>query len=214
MPSATEIAATNFVWSDDLTPQMHTDESGETSQAPVAPLIFHHPDPVPATIMSSSRPDPVGGPDALQDTTSSVSLSDPLQGDKQQDTVTPCTASDISEIPSAVNSIQLIPTISPAIVVSDSPSVPNLLPALSGGVTTAEHSSFVECAPIQPDHISHALRSPSSFLTTASSHDIPDLNPRIPMTVLHSDQMGSPAKDIVAATLQPEDKAEHDLDKL
>ncbi|KAH9999020.1 hypothetical protein BJV77DRAFT_978508, partial [Russula vinacea] len=182
---------------------MHTNESVETSQAAMAPLIFEHPDPVPAGIMSSTRPDPVGDPDALQDTTSSASLSHPLQGNKQQNTVAPCGAPNISEIPSAVNTIRPIPVISPDIVVSDSPSAPNLLPALSRGVTTAEPPSFVECAPIQPDHISYALRSPSSFLTTTSSHDIYDLNPRIPMTALHSDQMGPPAKDIVAATLQP-----------
>ena len=214
-PLAAGISATKSVPSDDPTLQIHPSESGETSQALVSPLIFQHPDLVLATIMSSTRPDPVGDPDALQDSTSSASLSHTLQGNMQQDTVTPCTAPDIGEIPSTVDPIpRSTPTASPTIGVSDSPSLPNLLPARSSGMTTTDPPSFVEPAPIQPDHISHAFRSPSSFLTTASSHDIHDPNPRIPMTVLYSDQMGPPAKDIVATSLQAEDQAKHDLDKL
>ena len=211
-PPAAEIAATKFVWSDALAPRMHTNESGETSQAPVAPLISQHPDSFPATIMSSTRPDPVGDPDALRDTTSTATLSYPPQGNKQQDTVTPCTPTDISEIPSAVDPIPRSIPASPAIVFSDS-LPPNLLLACSSGMTTAELPSFAESAPIQPD-IPNAFRSPSSCPTTANSYENHDLNPPIPMTLLYSDQMAQSAHDIVAATLRLEDQAYHDLDKL
>jgi hypothetical protein len=211
-PSAAEIATTNLVWSDDPTPEIHTSESRETSQAPVSPsLIFQDPEPVSAVITPSTRPDPGSDPNALQDTASSASLSHPLQGNKQQDTVA---APD--EIQSTVDPIpRSIPTAFPAIVVSDSSSSPNLLPTLSSGVTTAEPHSFVGPAPIPLDHVPHVLRPLSSSQTTASSHDTHDLNLPIPMTILlHSDQTARPAHDIVAATLQPEDQAQHDLDKL
>jgi hypothetical protein len=216
-PSArAEIAAANFVQSNDPSPQMKTSESGDISQAPVAPsLIFQHPDPVLAVIMPSTGPDPVGDTDAMQDTSSSVTLSHPLQGTEQEDTVAPCAAPDISDIPSTVYpNPRSIPIASPAIVVSDSPLSPNLFPALSSGVTTAEPPSFVESAPLQPDHNPHALRSPSSSLT-ASSLDTHNLNLPIPMTILlHSDQTAPPVHDIVAATLQPGDQIQHDLDNL
>jgi hypothetical protein len=83
-PSVAAIAPTNFVRSDDLMPEIidseiHTNESGETTRAPAAPLIFQHSDPVPATITPPTGPDPAGDPDALQDTTSSATLSHPLQ---------------------------------------------------------------------------------------------------------------------------------------
>jgi hypothetical protein len=209
--SAAEIATTNFVWSDDLMPQLHTNESGGTSQAPVSPsLISQHPDPVPDVITPSTGPDLGGDPNIVQDTTSSATLSHPVQGNKQQDTVAPCATPD-----SAVDPIRSIPADSPAIVVSDSPSSPILLPALSMDMTTAVPPLIAESALIPPDHVPHVLRSPSSSLTTASSHDTHDPNPPIPITVLlHSDQMAPPADDIVAANLQPEGQAHHDLDKL
>ena len=214
--SAAEIAVTNFVRSDDLTPQLHTNESGETSQAPVAPpsLTIQHPDPVPAVFSPSAGPDPSGDLNALQDTTSSAFLSHPQQDDKQQDTAMPCDTPDNREIPSTAEPIpRSIPT-SPAIVVSDSLSSPSLLPARSSGMATAEPPLFSESAPIQPDHIPTALRSSSSSPTTPSSHDTHDPNPPIPMTVLHSDQTVPPAHDIVATNLRPEYQTQHDPDNL
>jgi hypothetical protein len=195
-----EIAATNCVQSDDSTPQLHSSEMEDISQAPVPSSLFQLSDRVPATISPSTGPDPGHGPDALQGTTLSAVLSHPLQGNKQ-DTVAPCAASDIREIPSMVNPVfRTIPTVAPD-------SSPILPPDLSSGLTIAEAPSFVESAPIQRDHISHALRFPSSSLiTTANSHDTHDLNPPIPIitVLLHSDQM-APPHDIVAANLQPED---------
>jgi hypothetical protein len=226
-PPTAEIVATGFVCSDD-----------PTSQAPVAPLI-QHPDPVPATIIPSTGPDPSDDSDALQSTPSSAYLSQPLEGGKQQDTVVSRAAPDISDIPSTVNTIPLLFPPSPNIVVSDSQSSPTQLSAPSSGMTAAEPSSFVESAPLQPDHFPHALQFPSSSLTTASSHispqvasgsgvqvtssigtpsshhDTHDLNRAIPMTVLpHSDQLSPPAHDIIAVTLEPEDQAQHERDAL
>ena len=136
-PSApAEIAAANFVQSNDATPQIHSSESGDISQTPVAPpLIFQHPDLVSATITPSTGPDPAGDPDALQDTISSATLSHLLEGNKQHNTVAPCAAPDISELPSTVNP-QTLPTVSSTIVVSD--SSPILLPVRSSGITIAE----------------------------------------------------------------------------
>jgi hypothetical protein len=212
VPLAAGISATKFVLSDDPTLRIHPSESGETPQAPVEPLIFQHPDPVPATIMPSTGLDPGGDPDALQDTTSSATLSYSLQGNKHQDIVAPCAAPDIREIPSAFNPIPQSILTASTIVVPFSPSSPILLPALSRDLTTVEPPSFIESAPIQPDYVPHALRSPSSSLTTANSHDIHELNPSIPMTVL--DQTARPAHDIVRATLQPEDQIQHNLNRL
>jgi len=82
-------------------------------------------------------------------------------------------------------------------------------------MSTAEPPSLIESAPTRPDHVPHALRSPSSSLKAANSHGVHDLNPPIPMTVLlHLDEIPPPAPDVVAATLQPEDQAQHDLDQL
>jgi hypothetical protein len=101
-------------------------------------------------------------------------------------------------------------------------------------VTTAEPPSSIESASVQPDHISHASRFPSSSLTTTSSRispqvaaasdaqatsnvgtpssydDTHSLNRPIPMTVLpHSDQTAPLVRDSVAATLKLEDQAQH-----
>ena len=168
-------------------------------------------DPVPATIAPSTGLDPGDEPGALQDdTTLSAFLSHPLQVNKQQDTVAPCAAPDVREISPTVDSISwTIHTVSLTIVISDSSHV--LLPALSIDMTTAEPPLFAESAPMmQPDHTPHAPRPPSSSLTTASSHDTRDPTP--PMTILL--QIAPPAHGIVAANLQPEDQAQHDLDKL
>jgi hypothetical protein len=109
-------------------------------------------------------------------------------------------------------------------------------------MTAAEPSSVVESAQLQPDQIPHALRFPSSSLTTAgwpgshislqvasgsgaqltssigtpiSHDDAHDINPLIPMTVLpHSDQTARPVHDAVAARLEPEDQVQHELDML
>jgi hypothetical protein len=82
---AAGIAAPSFVCSEDPTPQIHTRESGEASQAPVEPLILLHPDPVLATVTPSTGLDPGDEPDALQRTTSpaspSFAESVPLQPD-------------------------------------------------------------------------------------------------------------------------------------
>jgi hypothetical protein len=212
-PSAAEITATDFGRSDD---PKHTNESVKTSQAPVAPsLNFRHPDPVPATTTPSTVADRGDNPDTLQDTIASAILSHPLEGDKQQDTVTP---SD-SENPSTIKPI-LRPI--PTSVVCD--SSPILLSAPSGSMTTAGS------APIQPDHTPHACRSSSSSPTTvshlapqvASAFDVQvtsnigmsnphddghDLNPPIPITVLpHLHQTALPAHDTITHTLPLEDR--------
>ena len=221
-PSAAEIAATH--------PPVHASESGETSEAFVAPLIFQHLDAVPATIALSTGLDPSDGSDALRDSPSSTTPIHPLGGNK---TVAPCGAPDISEFSSTVN---LIPpstrSVSPTVVVSECPSP---VPVHPSSMTSGEPPSFVKPAPIQPDHILDALRSLSSSLTTGSSHISPqstsafevqitlrigtpsqhdethDLNPPIPMTVLlHLAKTTSPTDDIVAPTLQLGD---YDLDK-
>ena len=209
--SAAENAVTKFVGSDGRMPQTHT---SDTSQAPVAPfLISQHSNPVRTTITitPSIGPDPGGEPDALQGTTPSATLSHPLQDNKQQDIVVPCAAPDISEILSTANPIPRPITTSSPIVVSDSRGSPTLLSTHSSDMTTAELPSSVESPSID---ISNAHRSPSSSLTTANCHDTHNLNPSISMTV--ADQKVPPAHNIVAATLQPEpeDRAQHDLDKL
>ena len=206
-PLATEIAAPESVRPAAPTPQIHTNQSGQTSQTPVAPLIFQHSDPVPATVTPPTGPGPGDDPDVLLDTTSSATLSHPLEGNKQQDTVSPCTAPDISKVSSTDNPTpQSIP-----VVVSDSPSSSILLPALSIGVTTAE-PPLSKPALIQPDQIARTFRFPPSSLTAANSYDTPD---PIPTTaLLHSDQTAVPAYDTVAATFQPDDKVQYDLDKL
>ena len=227
-PSAGEIAATKLVRSDDPTRQIHTSELGETSHAPVVPSLFQHLDPVPASIMPSTGPHPVDDPDALQDTNSSATASHPLGDNKQWDAVAPCAAPDTGVIPSTV-----IPTpwSIPTIVVSDSSSPLILPPALSTRTTTTEPPSFVESAPIQPDHTLHTLRSPSSSQTTASSHISPQvtsrvvtpnphddsrgLDPPIPMTrPPHLNQTAPPTHDITASTLPLKDQVQHDVDEL
>ncbi|KAF8479056.1 hypothetical protein DFH94DRAFT_38235 [Russula ochroleuca] len=214
-PSAAEIADTEFVGSGDRTTQTHT---SETSQALVAPLFSQHRNPVQPTFTPSTGPDPGDSPDALvQGTTSSATLSHPLQGNMQQATVAPCAAPDTGEIPSMVNPIPpTTPTVSAASpTIDDSPSSPTLLPAHFNGMTTAESPSFVESAPIQPDHIPNALRSPSSSLTTANSLDTHDLNPPISMTVLSLSDWTAPiAHNTSAAPLKLEDQAQHDLEQL
>jgi hypothetical protein len=218
-PSAAEIAATDSVWLGDRTPQTHTSESGESSLALATPLIFEHPDLVPATIAPSTGsscfvPYPRDNPDAiLQDTTSSAALSHPLEGNRRQykDAILSCATSDISEIPYTVYPIPWPITVSPNTVISDSQLSP---PALSSSMTTAVSPSSVEFPQIQ---IPPALRSSSSSLTTASSYispqvasaldarvasrigtpsphdDIHDLNPPIPMTLLpHLNQLAPP----------------------
>jgi hypothetical protein len=216
-PSAAEIAASESVRSATPPCQIHTNQSGETSQAHAAPpLIFQHFDPVPATITPSTGPGPGDDdPDALQGTTSSATLSHPLEGNKQQDTVTPCIAPDITKIQFINNPIpRSTPTASPTVAVSDSPSSPILLPAHYSDVTTAEPPLFVNPAPIHSDQIAHAFQSPPSPRTTASSHDTHDPNLPIPMTaLLNSGQTAPPAHDIAATTSQPDEKVQHGLDK-
>lgn len=211
--SDADMAAKDSVQSDDLTPQIYSSEPGDTSQAPMAlSPIFRHSDPVLAATPSSAGGDPGVDPDALQATISVAPLSRPLEGNKKQDIVTLCAASDISEILSTVNPIpQSNPTISPAIVVSGDSSSPILLLAPSSGMATAEPPSFLVSAPIEADCISRAFQSPSPFLTPASSRDTDDLNPPIPMAVLHSGQTASPVHDTVVAALQPGDQVQHEL---
>ena len=215
--SASEIAATNIVWSDDPAPRIHTWESGDSSQAPVTPLIFRDPDRVPATITRSSSLDRGDDSDA-PDTISSATQSNSLEGNKQKDTVALYAAPEISEIPSTVNLISpSFHTASPTLVVSESSSSPPIsLLALSGDMSPAKPSSFVEFVSIYPDHIPLALRSPSSSLTTASSRsdfdvqftfhigtpgshdDTQDLRSHIPMTLLLNLAQALPAHDIVS----------------
>jgi hypothetical protein len=212
-PLGAEIAASESVHPAASPPLIRTNQSEETSQAPAAlPLIFQHSDPIPATITPFTGPDPHDDLDALQDTTSSASLSHPLKGNKQQDTVSPCTAPDISKISSTDDPIpRSISNVSPTVVVSDSPSSSILLPALSSGVTTAE-PPLLNPATVQPNQIAHAFRSPPSSLTTPRSHYTPD---PIPMSaLLHSDQTAVPAHEIVATALQPDDPVQYDLDEL
>ena len=217
VPSASQIAAANIVWSDDPAPRIRTCESGDSSQAPVTPLIFRDPDRVPATITRSSSLDPGDDSDA-PDTISSATQSNSLEGNKQKDTVALYAAPEISEIPSTVNLISpSFHTASPTIVVSESSSSPPIsLLALSGDMSPAKPSSFVEFVSIYPDHIPLALRSPSSSLTTASSRsdfdvqftlhigtpgshdDTQDLRSHIPMTLLLNLAQALPAHDIVS----------------
>jgi hypothetical protein len=237
--SSVEIARTYFVLSDDPTTQTHTGESGETYQVPVTSLLFQHDVLVPTTTTPSTGPDPRNDPDAPQDTTSSATQSHPLEGNNQQVTVTLREAPDISENPSSVNPIlQSIPAVSPTIIVTEPPSSPIMLPALSSSMTAAGLPLFVESAPIEPDHFPHAPPQSSSIVTT-SSHissqvasafdtqvtseivtsnphdDSHDLDPPIPMTLLpHLNQTAVPAYDMVADTLPLEDQVQHDPDRL
>ena len=211
-----DMAARNFVRSDDPTSRIHTSESREAFLAPVSnSLIFHRSDPVLPTITPSTRHDPGDDPDAPHDATSTAPLCHPLEGTtKQRDIVAPCAAQDINEMLSTVNPIPQSNTIvSPAIVVSDDVSSPILLLAHSSIMATAESPSFIGSAPIEVDHIPHAFQSPS--LTPTSSHDTNDLNSFIPMTtLLHSGQTAPPAHDIVATASKIEDQVQHDIDKL
>jgi hypothetical protein len=201
-PSAAKITATPSIRSDDPSPQNHTNDSGESPHTPAAPsLTFQHPCPVPATITPFTTPDVGDNPDALQDATSSNSLSHPLEGNGKQDTIVPCAEVDISESPPSFNPI---PGPIPIIIVSGPSSPPLVLSALFSDTTTAEPPSSSESVSIQPDHISHALPSPSSSPTTASFHDTDDINSAIPIALLHSEQTVLPAHDIVATTLQPD----------
>jgi hypothetical protein len=59
-------------------------------------------------------------------------------------------------------STHILPT-----TVSDPPSSPIMFPA---GVILMVLPPSVESAPVQPNHVSHASRPPSSSLTTARSH--------------------------------------------
>ena len=216
-PSSAEIAATDHVRSDDSTTLTHTGEPGVTYQVPVTPSrLFQHHDLVPTTMTPYTGPDPGSDPDMLQDTTSSVILC-PLEGSRQQVSVTSREAPDICENLITVNPIpQSIPTVLPIIVVTEPPSSdssPVLFPALSSGMTVAGLPSFAESSPIQPDHFLHAP-SQSSSIATTSSHiptqvasafdaqvtsrvvtsnphdDSRGLNPPIPMTLLpHLNQM-------------------------
>ena len=183
-PSSAEIAATNFVRSDDPPRQIHIDEPGETYQFPVVPsLPFQHPDLFLATVnpptgpdqASSFRPsgfvpDPGDGPDALQDAIPFATQSHPFPS---------------LSLPS------------PTIVASDSlsPLIPP--PTFSSGMTTAELPLFVDSSLMQPDHPPHALQSLSPSPTTSSSPQVTsrivtsnphddsyDLDPPIPMTLL------------------------------
>jgi hypothetical protein len=225
VPSASEIAATNIVSSDDPMPQIHSSESGDSSQAPVTPLIFQDHNPVPATITPSTSLYPGDDSDA-PDTTPSTTLFHPLEGNKQQDTIALCAALETSEIPFTVNPIpRSIHNVFPTIVVSETPSLPMSLSSLSSYLSPAKPFLFVESALINPDHIPPALRSSSSSLTSASSHsgldaqvtlhigtpsphdDTQDLKPPIPTTLLLHSAQASPAHDIVATTVQPENQA-------
>jgi hypothetical protein len=235
--SSAEIAATDHVRSDDSTTLTHTGEPGETYQVPVTPsLLFQHHVLVPATMTPYTGPDPGSDPDTLQDTTSSVILSHPLEGSRQQVSVTSREAPDIGENMITVNPIpQSIPTVSLNIVVTEPPSSPILLPALSSGMTVVGPPLYAESSPIQPDHFLHAP-SQSSSIATTSSHiptqvasaldsqvtsrivtsnpydDSRGLNPSIPTTLLpHLNQM---AVDMVANTLPHEDQVRHDPDGL
>jgi hypothetical protein len=103
-----------------------------------------------------------------------TTLSHPLEGNEPQGTVVPCAETDIGKSPSTVNSI---PGPIPTIIISGPSSPPLVLSSLFGDTTTAEPLSSLGPIPIQPGHIPHALPSPSSSPTTASS-----LNPAIPMS--------------------------------
>ena len=89
----------------------------------------------------------------------------------------------------------------------------------------------IESFPFQLDQVLHTFRSPSSSSAKVvasgfddqdtSSIGMPnqrddthDLDPPIPMTVLHLDQTAPPAHDIAAATLPLEGQVWHDLDEL
>jgi hypothetical protein len=143
----------------------------------------------------------------------------------QQGTVTSRDSESLSTVYPIPRSM---PTVSPTIVVSEPPSSPILLPALSSGMTTSGLHLSVESAPIQPD-FPHALRSPSSFLTTVTPRisqvtssivtpnphdDGHDLGPPIPITLPNLGQTAVPAHDIVADTLPLEDQLPHDPDEL
>jgi hypothetical protein len=188
--SAAAIAsAAKSLRSDHPTPEIRINGTGETSQAPTAPLILQHPKSVRATIAPAaehdkplcSAPDPGVTTGALRDTTSSVSLSYSLEGNKQQDTVALSAGSDISGTPCIIpRSTSTVPPI----VVSDSPSSLIVLPLLSRGTTASESPSSVQSAPVQPDHIPHAPRSPSSSPKTANSRMSPQVAPTLEAQVV------------------------------
>jgi hypothetical protein len=77
--------------------------------------------------------------DELQDATLSTTLSHPVGGKKQQDTVARCAEADIDEIPSAVNPRMIpSPVPIPTIIASGLSSLPIVLSALFGDTTTTE----------------------------------------------------------------------------
>lgn len=172
---------------DDLTREIHINGTGETSQAPTAPLISQHPKSLPDTIApvtghdrpSCSVPDLGVTTDTLRDPTSSVTLSYSLGGNKQKDTAARSAGSDNSRIPSMVNFIPRNTFTDPPIIVSDSPSSPVVLPPPSRGTTVSEPPSSVESSPLQTDHILHAPRSPPSPPKTANSRISPQVAPAL-----------------------------------
>ena len=225
--SASSAAGIAAVRSDDLTPPIRTSESGESSQVFVAPsLIFQHPDAVPAAITPSTVLNLGDDPGALQDTSSYATP-------EGNGIVVSCTSPEIRGMSSTVNPISSIPTVSPAIAVSESPPSPVPVPALSSSVTATGSPSSVQSAPLQPDHFLQALRSLSSLATNSpqlssafdvqitlrfgmpSPHDdTAGQNPPIPVTILlHLAKAESPVHDTVASTLQPEGQVQADLDK-
>ena len=238
--SASSSATTDYVRSDDLTTLIHTSESGEIYQVPETfPLLFQHHVLAPTTMAPSTGPDPRIDPDTLQDTTSSAILSRPLEGNRQQDTVTSREAPHISENQSTVNPIpQPIPTVSPTIVVTEPLLPPLMLPAFSSGLTAAGLPLFLESSQMQADHFSHAPPESSSLATSSSQistqaasafdaqvtsrvvtsnphDDSHDLDPHGPMILSpHLNQTAVPAHDMVANTLPLEEQVQHDPDGL
>ena len=240
-PSAVFASAAKSLRHDDPTPEIRINGTGETSRSPTAPPIFQHPKSVRATIApatehdkpSRSAPDPGVTTGALRDTTSSVSLSYSPEGNKQQGTVASSAGPHTSAIPSTINLTPRSTFTVPPIVASDSSSSPIILPHLSRGTTALEPHLSVKFAPVQPDHIPHKSRSPSSSPKTANSRISPQVapdleaqvvsyigmpsphdcaqNPTLPilMTVLpRLDQTAQPARDVTPAraSLQPEDQ--------
>ena len=230
-PSSAETTATDYVRFDGPTTLIHTGESGETSA--ISSLLFQPHVLVPANITPSTGPDPGSDPDTLRDTTSSAILSHPLEGNRQQDTVTSRKAP--GKNPSTVT----IPTVSPITGrtpitgLTEPMSSPILLPALSSSMTAAGLPLFVESSQIQSDHFLHAPRQSSSISTSSHissqvpsafdaqvtsgivtpdlNYDSHDLEPPVSMTILpHLNQTAVPAHDMVANTLSLEDHGKHD----
>ena len=233
-PSSAETTAADYVRSGPMT-LIHTGESGERSA--ISSLLFQYPDLVPAKITLSTGPDPGSDPDTLRDTTSSAILSHPLEGNRQQDTVTS------RKTPGKNPSTVTIPTVSP--ITSRTPITgpfvtepilfpgePILFPALSSSMTAAGLPLFKESSQIQSDHFLHAPRQSSSISTSSHistqdpsafdaqvtsrnvkidpNYDSHDLKPPIPMTILpHLNQTAVPAHDMVANTLPLEDQVQH-----